>query len=651
MNPDQEERADAGLNNIILGTAGHIDHGKTEAIKMLTGIDTDRLKEEKERGITIDIGFAYLDLPDDRRLGIIDVPGHEKFVKNMLAGAVGIDLVLLVVAADESIMPQTREHLDICRLLKVRHGLIALTKCDMVDEEIKMLVEEEVSDFVKGTFLESAPIVRISSKTKEGIDELKRALIKTVDKVAARETGGVFRLPIDRVFTIKGFGTVVTGTVQSGEVSVDDRIIIAPQNESARVRGIEVHETKVDKATAGQRTALNLQGISKHQIKRGHVATSPEHLPSTYMINAHMEMLASASKPLSNRARIRLHAGAQEIMGRVILLDREILEPADQGFVQIRLEQEGVFLPGDYYVIRSYSPSATIGGGVILELTSNKAHRFRNKPLERLKTLKEGSLREKIESVFRNAGFQGIQAKKTPLLVFDSPEKVHQIIQEMKNNHLLSASEGDANLYYHVDAFKELRPGIMKLLEDFHRKNPLAQGLKKEKLKHLLKTRMSDEFFNDLMIRMQENGSVVFQGGLVRRSDFSPEMTAEQEKAAEDIIRIYRTADMEPPLTSEVLQKMKKSGDNPEELIRFLLVRGDLIKVQENLIYHRDAIEKMKRITLEHLEKNEKITVGDFKGIFKITRKFAVPLLEYLDQANITVRRGNERFMSPAARE
>ena len=363
------------MKQVVMGTAGHIDHGKTQLIKTLTGIDTDRLKEEKERGITIDLGFAHLTYEDGTEVGVIDVPGHERFVRNMLAGVGGIDLVMLVIAADEGVMPQTREHLAICQMLQVKEGLVALTKADLVDEDWLELVSEDTREFLKGTFLEGKPIVPVSAKTGQGLDELKRVLQGLVARVPPKQLQGKFRLPVDRVFTIRGFGTVVTGTLFSGTIRVEDRIEIYPKGIEAKIRGVQVHNASVPEAVAGQRTAINLQGIDKVEVERGDVLGHAGEFAPTFMLDAVLQHLSDAPRPLRHRARVRLHVGTSEIMGRVILLDRDELAPGEEAYVQLRLEEPAIVLPRDRFVIRSYSPVQTIGGGMVLDAQPAKHRR------------------------------------------------------------------------------------------------------------------------------------------------------------------------------------------------------------------------------------------------------------------------------------
>jgi selenocysteine-specific elongation factor len=397
------------MKQIILGTAGHIDHGKTSLIKALTGIDTDRLKEEKRRGITIELGFAHLELPSGQVLGIVDVPGHEKFVKNMVAGATGIDLVALIIAADEGVMPQTTEHLEICQLLNIQHGLVVLTKIDMVEPEWLELVREDVTDFLSDTFLAPAPLIEVSSLTGEGLKEMVQVIDTLVQEIPERDAGNFFRLPIDRVFTMKGFGTVVTGTSISGRIQTGDEVTIYPQGISSRIRGIQVHNREADQVRAGLRTAINLQGVEKAQIQRGHVLAAKDSLRSTYMLDVLLELIPSAPRKLKNRARVRFHTGTSEIISTVILLDRDELEQGENCFAQIRLDQPTALLQHDRYILRSYSPVRAMGGGEILNALPLKKKRFSEAALSELKLLNTGDLQERTEQFIRMGSFQGLE--------------------------------------------------------------------------------------------------------------------------------------------------------------------------------------------------------------------------------------------------
>ena len=412
------------MKQIILGTAGHIDHGKTSLVKAMTGIDTDRLKEEKERGITIELGFAYMDLPNGQRLGIIDVPGHERFIKNMVAGASTIDLVALIIAADEGVMPQTREHLDICTLLGIKKGLVALTKIDLVEEDWLDLVQEDIKEFLKGTFLEGAPILPVSSVTGQGISELTAVLERLSGEVEERSSAGIFRLPVDRVFTMRGFGTVITGTTMSGSLSVGEQVYIYPQEIQAKVRGIQVHNQDTEQVRAGLRTAINLQGIEKATVNRGDVVASPLSLYPTRLLDIQVRLLKSIPRPLKNRSQIRFHSGTNEILGRVILLESEEIKPGESQFCQIRFGEPVALLPGDLAVIRSYSPVQTIGGAEVLNVKPGKHKRFNPEVIHQLQVLQSGSDSEKVALQVLQSGATGVSRQNLGQVLPLPPEKV-----------------------------------------------------------------------------------------------------------------------------------------------------------------------------------------------------------------------------------
>ncbi|MDP6179894.1 MAG: selenocysteine-specific translation elongation factor, partial [Desulfatiglandales bacterium] len=438
------------MKQVILGTAGHIDHGKTSLIKALTGIDTDRLKEEKERGITIELGFAHMELPGGQLLGIVDVPGHEKFVKNMVAGATGIDLVALIVAADEGVMPQTREHLEICQLLNTKQGLVVLTKIDMVEPDWLELVREDVADFLSGTFLSRAPIVEVSSVTGEGLQELVQVLDTLVRELPERGMGNFFRLPIDRIFTMKGFGTVITGTTISGEIQTGDEVTIYPQGLSSRIRGIQAHNRELNEVRAGQRTAINLQGLEKGQIQRGYIIAAKDSLRSTFMIDVLLELLPSAPRKLKNRARVRIHTGTSEIISTVILLDRDELRQGDTCFAQIGLEQPTAILPRDRYVLRSYSPVRTIGGGEILSALPRRRKRFSEAALSELRRLNTGNLNEITEQFVNTGRFQGLEKRRLSFLTNTNKKKLNEILKLLLAQKKIIQYDKDREIFIHA---------------------------------------------------------------------------------------------------------------------------------------------------------------------------------------------------------
>ncbi|HWP47552.1 MAG TPA: selenocysteine-specific translation elongation factor [Candidatus Limnocylindrales bacterium] len=633
------------MKHIIIGTAGHIDHGKTALVKALTGIDTDRLKEEKERGITIDLGFAFLRLSPEIELGIIDVPGHEKFVKNMLAGVGGIDLALFVIAADEGVMPQTEEHLAICQLLQIQQGIVALTKSDLVDEEWLELVIEDVKNFIKGSFLEKAPIVPVSSKTGVGIDHLKGELEKLALQVQPRNAAGIFRLPIDRVFTVKGFGTVVTGTLVSGVVQIEDTLEVLPKKLKARVRGIQTYNQSVQKAWAGQRTALNLHGLEKANLERGDVLIEPDLVEATYMLDVHLQLLAKADKPLKNRTRVRFHVGTSEIMARIVLLDREELEPGQETFAQIHLEAPGVVLAGDRYVIRSYSPVITIGGGEILNPHPQKHKRFAPQPLKDLRILREGSLDQVIEVYARWNRWKPVNVQTLLGQITASKQNIRSELEKLSEQGKLVLMDPEARIFIHRDTYEELKGMVQTYLKDFHAKYPLKLGMSKEELRSKLPEELPIQIFNKVLEEQTEAGILTVDKKIVRLSTHHIQLSLEQEQIRRKLEEIYLSGGFQPPNYEEVLEKIGGNRELVEEIFQFLLEVGTLVRVREPIFYHRSKLEEIKSTVVQFLKDKGSIEVGILKDLLGISRKYAIPLLEYFDSLGLTIRTGDTRVL------
>ncbi|HID29508.1 MAG TPA: selenocysteine-specific translation elongation factor, partial [Desulfobacterales bacterium] len=506
------------MKQIILGTAGHIDHGKTSLIKALTGIDTDRLKEEKLRGITIELGFAWLDLPGGQRVGIVDVPGHEKFVKNMVSGASGIDLVALIIAADEGVMPQTKEHLDICSLLNVKHGLVVLTKIDMVDEEWLEMVTDDVQGFLKGTFLEGAPILPVSSLSGQGLPEFVEALETLCKAVPERKSSGLFRLPVDRVFTIKGFGTVVTGSLVSGKVRVGETTMVYPSGIQSKVRGIQVHGQTVDQVTASMRTAINFQGVDRSAIARGDVVGGVNTLKPSYMVDALLVSLPSNEKPLKNRTKVRFHTGTSEILARAILLDREELSPGETVVVQFRLEVPVAVVKDDRFVIRSYSPIRTIGGGQILNPVPRKHKRFRKPLVAELESLAESSAREIITYHLRESGILGVRSSELRLMTNLSEKDLEQHLQHLLSQRGIILVDRENRTFIHGSVFDALRQKTVKLLEDYHKDHPLKAGMSRQGLKSKLAASLDSKLFGLLIQDLTKSNAVIQEKEVIRLS-------------------------------------------------------------------------------------------------------------------------------------
>jgi selenocysteine-specific elongation factor len=631
------------MKQAILGTAGHIDHGKTSLVKAMTGIDTDRLKEEKERGITIELGFAHLDLPGGQTLGIVDVPGHEKFVKHMVAGATGIDLVALVIAADEGVMPQTREHLEICQLLKVKRGLIVLTKVDMVDSDWLELVKEDVSKYMAETFLANAPIVEVSALTGQGIQDLIKVLDGLVKEVPERETGSFFRLPIDRVFIMKGFGTVVTGTSISGKIRTGDEVTIFPQRISTRIRGIQVHNREVDEVTAGLRTAINLQGVEKEQIERGDVLATKDSLRATRVVDVSLDLLRSAPRKLKNRAKVRFHTGTSEIIATVILLDRDELKPGESCFAQIRLDQPTAVLAHDRYVLRSYSPVQTIGGGEILHASPQKKKRFSEAALHELKILGSGTLGEVTGQFILGAQFNGIEESELPFLTNANRKKLDETLNILQAQKRVIRYDKEKGLLIHADNLQKARGEITTTLAQYHKDFPLKGGLQKEELRSRTAGANNQKLFNYLISQLSQEGVVVLDKETIRLKEHKVTLAQDQEKTRREVEEIYRKSELQPPYFRDL--KDKFSGNAGKDVLDLMVKDGVLVKVKEDLYFHKEAIEGLKQRLMGYLKDKGEIDAPQFKDMTNISRKYMIPLLEYFDACQLTMRVGDKRVL------
>ena len=608
------------MKNITIGTAGHVDHGKTTLIKALTGVDTDRLKEEKERGMTIDLGFASLDLPSGTHAGIVDVPGHERFIKNMLAGAGGVDLALLVIAADESVMPQTVEHLEILQLLEVKRGVIALTKADLVDADWIEVVKDDVRKALAGTFLADSPIVPVSSTTGQGLPELLAAIQEASEGVEARDSSGPFRLPIDRVFTLTGFGTVVTGTLVAGTVKVGDAVEILPKGLKSRVRQIQVHGHKVESASAGSRVAMNLAGLEVADLERGDICAAPETLKASNLLDLRLTLLKSA-KLLKNGVRVRFHIGTAELLGRLTLLDRDEIKPGNQAFAQFRSETPAAAAKNDRFVIRSYSPMVTIGGGVIIEPNARRHRRFDNAVISTLETSSKGSPEELLEQELRQS-----PTGKTGL---DSG-----LLESLKQKG--KAIELPGGRAMHRSVLSEYVQKIRATLKSFHDKNPLKLGMPKEELRSIVGKAFDSKGFASLLEYMRQAGEISTSDALVSLVGVEVSLTPEQQVAADRILAELQKAGLNVPSPAEL---------GPREILDLLAQRGELIRVTHELYFHRETIEQAERTVREYIGKHGKITVSEFRDITGTTRKYALPILEYFDSRKITRRVGDERIL------
>lgn len=635
------------MKQIVLGTAGHIDHGKTSLIKALTNIDTDRLKEEKERGITIDLGFAFLDLADDIQLGIIDVPGHERFVKNMLAGVGGIDLVMLVIAADEGVMPQTREHLAICQLLQVREGLVALTKTDMVEPEWLDLVQEDTAEFLQGTFLAGKPIVPVSSKTGEGLQALRDTLLATCQRLTPRSTSGPVRLPIDRVFTMRGFGAVVTGTLFSGSLLLEDRVEVLPRNFTARVRGLQVHNQGVKEAIAGQRTAVNLQGIEKAELQRGDVLITPGRFPATYMLDVSLSLLADAPRPLKHRARVRFHIGTSEIMGRVVLLDRDELQPGEEAFAQLRLEEPAVAAPQDRYVLRSYSPVMTIAGGMILDTLPAKHKRHRPEVLAQLTTLRDGSATAALTVHLFNAEYAGLKWSDVLLRSPLDETTLRDLVTSLQQAGIGITIEENPPWLLHQEQYARARTQIVQLVEAFHRTYPLRPAMVTEELRSKFPG-MAEKVFATILQDLSASGILEVSRDKVKLAAHNVTLSPARQAIVDALEQTFLQAHYQPPSADEALAAQQLTRADDRALLQVLVDQQKLVRLKGDLFYHQEVVSTIQEQLRTYLTDHGEITAGEFRDLLNISRKYAIPLLEHFDNLRLTMRVGDKRVLRKA---
>ncbi len=639
------------MKRIIIGTAGHIDHGKTSLVKALTGVDADRLKEEKERGITIDIGFADLTV-GDTHFGFVDVPGHERFVKNMLAGAHGIDLALLVVAADESVMPQTREHFDICRLLEVKSGLVVITKTDLVDEEFLQLVEAEVAEFVAGSFLEGAPVLRVSSRTGEGVDELKKTLAKLAAKVQERDNTAVARLPVDRAFTIKGFGTVITGTLIAGRIRAGDELELLPSaGRRARARSLQVHGKSTTEAMAGERAAINLQGIDLDEVERGQTLAPAGRLRASSMLDVQLQLLKSAPRSLRTRSRVRLHIGAAEVLARVVLLGAPGLAELAAGascFAQLRLESPTLALPGDHFIIRSYSPMITIGGGTVVDALPQK-HRLRGaaQAAAQLEKLAAADEVERIALLVEMAGEHGMSHAEIAARSGSPDETIKRAVEAMTKTRRAVVAAQNPPLLVSRPAFEELSKRVRALLKEFHQRSPLESGMGREEIREKIFAHLPQEIFRSVVAHLVERNEVAAEKDLLRLSSHRVALSTEEQAAKDHLAALFAEAGLQPMSLEEAIAKAGPQfgidAGRAQRFAQMLINSGELVRVAE-LIFHRNALDRL-RETLQKFkaEHGAKLDVGAFKDLTGVSRKYAIPLLEYLDRQRVTRRSGDAR--------
>lgn len=633
------------MKNIIIGTAGHIDHGKTTLIKALTGRETDRWEEEKRRGITIDLGFTYFDLPDGNTAGIIDVPGHEKFVKNMLAGVIGMDMVLLVVAADEGMMPQTVEHLNILNMLGLKKGIVVLTKYDLIDPEWLELVKEDIKEELKGTFFENAPMTEVSSKTGYGIDKLIELIVEqTETEVEERNVNTIPRLPIDRVFSITGFGTVITGTLISGTLKKGDEVEIYPVNKICKIRNVQVHSKDAEKASAGQRTAINLSGIKKSEIYRGCVIAPVNSMKNTMMLDVKLSLLKDSRRVVENRSRLHLYTGTSEILCRVVLLDRDELSPGESCYAQLRLEEEVAVRRGDKFIVRFYSPLETIGGGEIIEPVPKKKKRFDDSLLEELKIKEKGSSTDVIEKIIRENSKNVPTISDIAKLTALSEEEIRSNVEILEEEEKITLFSLKNDKYlWHKSFEREIEDSIEKYLSKYHEDNKYSRGAKKSEIKSKYLPKMKQNVFDMAINSFIDKGLIKQEGEYIFLPYFNIQYDDFYKKCEADILKAIYDAKFEFIGYEELVSSL--NGKEAEEIVALMLENKELVKINEAGITTNELYEEAKNILIEFVKKNSKITAAEYRDILNTNRKNAIGLLEHFDMQRITRRVGNDRIL------
>ncbi len=625
------------MKNIIIGTAGHIDHGKTTLIKALTGNDTDTLKEEKKRGISINLGFTYFDLPNGKKAGIVDVPGHEKFIKNMLAGASSVDMVLLVISAEEGVMPQTIEHIDILSYLNVKNGIIVLTKCDKVEKDFIEIVKEDIKSKIQNTFIEKAKIIEVDSISKNGFTELIKEIEYLSELIEAKNINLPVRLNIDRVFSAKGFGTVVTGTLLEGSINLDDEVFIYPQNTKAKIRSIQVHGENVDTAYAGQRTAINISNIGVDEIKRGDVLASKDSVTQSMMIDVKLSLVSHTDKILKHWDRIKLYHGTREILCRVVPLDKDFIKKGESGYCQLRLEESITAKKKDPFVIRTYSPTQTIGGGIIIDIESKKHKRFDDSVIISLKNKEKGDLDIIIEEYLIKNSFSYPTLKDILLYTGDNEENVIKNIEILINTKKILKLNSS---YIHLDYYENLKQKIITILNDFHKKNRLKEGILKEELKNKIDKNIKSKDSEVLLEILQNESIIKIQWNFISIFDFEVKLNNKQKELEKLILKKVETLGV----CSIPSMKELSESKNHEEVLGYMIGKT-LEKLDDTYILDKNTYEKLKLQIIDYLNKNKEITISDYRELIRASRKNCVIILENFDRNKITKREDNKRVL------
>ena len=626
------------MKNVILGTAGHIDHGKTTLIKALTGRETDNLKEEKQRGISINLGFTYFDLPSKKRVGIVDVPGHEKFIKNMLAGACGIDIVLLVIAADEGVMPQTIEHLDILNYLDVKKGIIVLTKCDLVDEEFIELVKDDIREKTKGLFIEGAPIVEVDSVSRRGLDELVQKIDEISEDIEEKKTDAPSRMSIDRVFSLKGFGTIVTGTLIEGKISVDDEMTIYPSEKKVKVRNLQVHGCDVKTAYAGQRTAINLSNIKVSEIQRGDVIAQTGSVEESMMIDVNISLVEHCKKSLKHWDRIRIFHGTKQILCRIVPLNEDEIQYGESGYAQLRLEEKIVAKKGDRFIIRSYSPMDTIGGGVIIDTAPKKHKIYDESVIEALKIMEKGELKDILEEYLKLNLSNYITLKELVSYTGEKEEYVKEGLNALIDENKVFC----VNKYYlHISHYQKLKERVIDILTKYHKQYRLRNGILKEELRSKVDNSLKVKDMDVILNKMAEEKDIKVQDNLVSNYDFEVKFNQKQLSIKKEIEDKSRKNGLNSLMTKDDICNKNKFY---EEVLEALT--GETIQKLDDAYYiDKKVYENVKKDLLEYLNKNKEITVAQFRDITKSNRKISIVMLEHFDRNRITKRVEDKRIL------
>ena len=626
------------MKNVILGTAGHIDHGKTTLIKALTGRETDNLKEEKQRGISINLGFTYFDLPSKKRVGIVDVPGHEKFIKNMLAGACGIDIVLLVIAADEGVMPQTIEHLDILNYLDVKKGIIVLTKCDLVDEEFIELVKDDVREKTKGLFIEGAPIVEVDSVSRRGLDELVQKIDEISEDIEEKKTDAPSRMSIDRVFSLKGFGTIVTGTLIEGKISVDDEMTIYPSEKKVKVRNLQVHGCDVKTVYAGQRTAINLSNIKVSEIQRGDVIAQTGSVEESMMIDVNISLVEHCKKSLKHWDRIRIFHGTKQILCRIVPLNEDEIQYGESGYAQLRLEEKIVAKKGDRFIIRSYSPMDTIGGGVIIDTAPKKHKIYDESVIEALKIKEKGELKDILEEYLKLNLSNYITLKELVSYTGEKEEYVKEGLNALIDENKVFC----VNKYYlHISHYQKLKEKVIEILTKYHKQYRLRNGILKEELRSKVDNSLKVKDMDVILNKMVEEKDIKVQDNLVSNYDFEVKFNQKQLSIKKEIEDKSRKNGLNSLMTKDDICNKNKFY---EEVLEALT--GETIQKLDDAYYiDKKVYENVKKDLLEYLNKNKEITVAQFRDITKSNRKISIVMLEHFDRNRITKRVEDKRIL------